>query len=207
MAAFPDVIAAQLRGATVRCADLVRFDFLAGEKRYWPGFGPFTDRNHETWEGVGNVGTVSGVTSGPGQAMDELTFALFGDDTMMEKFQESVNETAGREAFLYQQFFDVRQFDESGNWVDWLPLDEPMVTFWGTMGPLIIDRPLQEPGGQGTRTRAVSIHVVNAFKNRRRPAYSYYSHRDQLARSSDGNDQIFVNASRMASVTVRWPKF
>lgn len=207
MAEFPATIAAQLRGGTVRIADMVRFSFLSGEVRLWSGFSDLKDNNNEVWTGIGNLGQISGVIAGPGQGIDELTFVLFGDTTMMAKFAGSVDETIGREVFVYQQFFDVRQFDETGAWVDWKPLDSPMVLFWGIMGPLTADRPKQDVGDVDPRLRTISVKAANAFVNRRRPSYGFYSHRDQSARSVGNNDQMFVNASRMASITVRWPKF
>lgn len=207
MADFTYTINAAVSGSHVRVADLVRFEFLSQEVRLWSGFAPLLDNNNETWTGVGKMGVISGVVAGPGQGVEEMTFSLFGDDDMMDKFTLSVDETIGREVHVYQQFFDVRRFDESGAWVDWKPLDLPTQIFWGTMGPLIVDIPFQEVGETEPRLQVVSVKASNAFLNRRRPSFGFYSHRDQVARSSGNTDQMFVNASRMASVTVRWPKF
>lgn len=203
---FPDAIAAQIRGAHVRLADLVRFDFASGEVRLWSGFGDLTV-DGEVWQGIANLGQVSAISAGPGEAIEELTYTLFGDTRILEKFQSDAAESAGREARHYLQFFDVRQFDDQGNWVDWDPLDSPFQLFWGRMGPLIASRPIGDPGSIEARTRTISVRAANAFINRRKPAHGFYSHRDQLARSQNNNDTLFVNASRMASITVRWPDF
>lgn len=203
---FPDTIAAQIRGAHVRMADLVRFEFASGEKRVWSGFGDLTV-DGEVWEGLGDLGQVSAVSMGPGEAVEEMTYTLFGTTKILEKFQSDAHESAGHPATHYLLFFDVRQFDEQGNWVDWLPLDHPFELFWGRMGPLIANRPRHDVGATDPRLRSVSVRVVNAFVNRRKPAHGFYSHRDQLARSLNHNDNLYVNASRMASISVRWPDF
>lgn len=207
MADFSQTIKAQMTGNSVRVADLVRFSFLSGEVRLWSGFSNLTDNNGEVWTGAGNVGAISGMIAGPGQGIEEMTFSLFGDADMMSKFAGSANETIGQECKVYQQFFDVRKWDDDGKWVDWQPLDKPVQIFWGTMGPLIADRPRANVGDASQLLRVVTVKAANAFTNRRRPSFGFYSYRDQLARSVGGNDQMFVNASRMASVTVRWPKF
>lgn len=197
------LIEAQLRGAVVRYADLIRFKFKSGERRLFGGFGKLLDCQGEEWTGIGDVGRMSAVSAGPGQAIEELTLSLFGSVEMLAHIEEDTEETIGREVFRYLQFFDIRKFNEAGNWVDWAPLPPRLTIFWGRMGAPFVDRPKVEPGSSTNVSRIVSVRAVNAFINRRKPAYGFFSHRDQQARAP--GDNIFVNASRMADATTTWP--
>lgn len=204
MPAFDDLIEAQLNGAVIRFTDLNRFDFKSGEIRLFPGFGLFVDGNSEIWDGIGKLGQVGAVGGGPGGGIEELTYTLFGDAAMLAHLEADAEEAAGREVSRYLQFCDIRQFDETGRWVDWEPLGEPIQIFWGEMGALSVTRPRVEPGSAQPTPRSISVGAVNAFVNRRKPPLGFFSHRDQLARTG-GTDLMFINISRMANATANWP--
>src|SRR5262245_51421094 len=116
------LIEAQLAGKTVRYADLMRFYFKPGEIRLFQGFGTLIDGNGEEWLGIGRMGKISGQQAGPGGAAEELTLTLAGDERINGDFIGDNEATAGQPAIRYMQFFDVRQFDENGQWVEWQPL-------------------------------------------------------------------------------------
>lgn len=196
------IIEAQLAGLTVRYADLVRFFFKSGEMRLFQGYGRLIDGNGEEWMGIGRLGTISGQQGGPGGSAEELTLSLSGDERLNAYFKEDNEATAGQTAVRYMQFFDVRQTDENGNWVEWKPLGPPLEIFSGTMSPLMSDR--APVSGSAAAARLLSVKVINLFFNRRKPPHGYWSHRDQLART-DGTDNIFQEVSRMVNATVRWP--
>lgn len=206
-APYPQTIAAQLSGAVIKDGFLIRLGFVSGEMRLWSGVFDFTDLNGETWVGAGNVATMSAIAAGPGQAIQEMVFTLFGSADMLSKFESDAANTAGREVNVYQQFFDARRFDDRGNWVEGKALDAPTQMFWGLMGPLIADRPTTQPGDPNPWLRSITMRAANAFINRRKPSYAFYSQQDQIARSVGHNDNMFINSSRMALTTVRWPKF
>jgi hypothetical protein len=198
------VIVAQLAGLTVRYADLVRFYFKSGEMRLWQGHGILVDGNGEQWQGIGRLGRIGAITAGPGGAIQELTLQLFGDERMNRYFSEDAEDSAGQEAVRYLQFFDVRQFDGAGNWVEWHPIGAPLEIFRGEMGPLQSDRPAITDPAQGTGTRVISVKLLNAMINRKKPPNGYWSNKDQLARTN-GTDNIFQKTSEMANASVRWP--
>lgn len=204
MTAFDALIEAQLDGRTIRYADLVRFDFKSSEKRLFSGFGPLVDGNGEQWAGIGDAGKMSAVTAGPGQAIAELTLSLFGSVELLAAIEADADEATGREVFRYLQFFDIREFDDNGHWVDWQPLGVPIQIFWGKMGPPILDRPKVDSASPASTTRIVTVKAPNAFLNRRKPSFGFFSHRDQLARTG-GTDNIFINTSKMANATANWP--
>jgi hypothetical protein len=205
VAEFHQAIEAQLSGATVRAASLVMFDFVSGPVRVWPGFGPLVTGG-ETYQGLGNLGLISAFSAGPGQVVEEMTFQLFADEATLGHFSDDAEESAGREANVYMQFFEIRKEDAIGNWVEWQPLDAPFQVFWGKMGPLTAERPEADENPMDARlTRALSVTASNAFTNRARPAFGFYTDRDQKARHP--GDNMFINAYQMADKRVRWPKF
>lgn len=204
---FEPAIRAQLAGAAVRAAPLVAFDFRSRMTRLWPGFGPLEAGGY-TWEGLGNLGALSQINTGISGSVDEITFTLAAPAEALAYFNDDAEESNGREVSVYLQFFDIRRTDEAGNWVDWLPLGDPLAMFVGTMGPLKVQRDRAEPAG-GRPSRVMSVIASNGFVNRSRPAYAYYSDRDQKARNAiagNPDDNFFVNASRTI-YTVPWPVF
>lgn len=197
------VIEAQVNGTTVSYVELVRFLFKSGEIRVHNGFGPFLDGNAERWEGLDGLGQMGVVSAGQGQAIDEMVFSLASTPAILANLEADAEEAAGRDVYRYLQFCDVRDRNEAGVMVKWTPVGVPFVVFWGKMGALKVDRPKVEGFGNVASTRVLSVSAVNAFVNRKKPAYGFFSHRDQQARSS--TDNIFINASRMADATAPWP--
>ena len=202
MAEFDDLIEAQLAGATVRTSQLVRFDFRSAPMRLWHGFGDLVAAA-EVWQGLGDMGQISAIQSGPGQAAEEMTFTLFGSDGLLANLADDAEESAGRTVEVFLQFFDIRQADAAGAWVDWHLLSSPLAMFYGIMGPLTASR--TGASAEVPAMRSVSVPAVNAFWNRSRPALAYFSDRDQKARSPD--DNMFARVSAYSDGTVAWPQF
>ena len=93
MADFNEAIAAQLAGNTVRVSPLVEFRFASGTVRVWPGFGPLVTTDGQTWTGIGNLGRLSILEAGPGQAASERTYSLFGDETTLANIAADADAT------------------------------------------------------------------------------------------------------------------
>ncbi len=203
MALFHDLIEAQLNGATVRAAGLASFDFKSGFKRLWQGAGTLEVSGHE-WLGIGDMGTLEPIQSGPRGAVEEITMRLTGEAGLLAQIDADADESVGRECNIYLQFFDVRRFDEAGNWVDWQPIDELVTLFFGNMGPLSVSR--QPPSADGRTSRVVSVTIQNSLVNRRRPAFGFFTDQDQKARHSS-TDQIFIKMAEFSEGTTRWPVF
>lgn len=201
---FSAVVQAQLNGTTVAWADLVRFSFKSQEIRLFQGHGTLIDGNGERWRGLGKLGSLSAVNVGSSGAVQELVLALTADVAMLARIRDDADETTGRTMARYIQFFDVRERNELGEWVLGRALDEPVQIFSGTMGPPKLDRTVQQNPDDPPPSRTITVSAVNNLVNRRKPVLSFFSHRDQLARTG-GTDNIFINASRMADTTVRWP--
>lgn len=203
MAVFHELIEAQLDGATIRDAALVKLDFKSGAKRLWQGAGTL-DAGGEKWLGIGDLGTFAPIQSGPRGAVEEITLSLFGDAELLAKIEDDADESVGREAEVFLQFFDVRQINEAGEWVDWQPLDEMISLFWGRMGPFTVQR--QAASGDRQGSRSISVTVQSALVNRQRPAFSFFSNADQKGRGH-ATDNIFSRMSEFSEGTVRWPQF
>ena len=203
MAKFHDLIEAQIDGATVRAAGLVSFAFKSGIRRLWQGAGPLQAAGF-TWEGIGALGTIDSIQSGPRGAVEEMTMRLAGAEGLLDKIDTDADESVGRECNVYLQFFDVRKFDEAGNWVDWKAIDKLTTLFFGKMGPLSVSR---QPSGTDSRVaRVVSVTVQNALVNRRRPVFGFFSDQDQKGRHS-ATDDIFIKIAEFSEGTTRWPVF
>jgi hypothetical protein len=201
---YSETVKAQLRRAVVRKARFVIFDFLSGPVQVWDGTGPIKLAGG-TWQGLGRLGRVSTISSGPALlGSNDVTFELFGDDGLFASIGTDQQESFGRQVGLYTQFFDIRRFDETGAWVDWQPLDDLKRRFLGVMGPLQASVSRIKIGEQ--RLRTISVTAVDAVCNRSRAIPGYYSDRDQAARSP--GDKIASQVARFAS-TVRadFPRF
>ncbi len=203
MAEFPEIIEAQLRGATVRVTPLVSFDFKSGMSRLWQGAGTL-DAGGQEWQGIGALGSMAPIQSGPRGAVEEIEFSLFGDAGLLDNIEADADESVGRECNVYLQFFDLRKTDEAGNWVDWQPLDNMISMFWGRMGPLSVKRQAASETARGSRV--VSVTVQNAMVNRQRPAFGFFSDEDQKARGRAGDD-IFIRVPEFSNATAAWPVF
>ena len=133
-----------------------------------------------------------------------MELSLFGDALLLANIREDNEETVGREAEIFDQFFDVREVDEAGRAVDWATIGDPYSWYWGQMSPVTVK--IDPPGDNGRRMRTVSVNVQNALINGARPKNSYFSDRDQRARSG-GTDQIFISVAQFANGTAPWPIF
>lgn len=198
MADFDDLIQAQLDGAVLRASPLVHFDFRSGPARLWKGFGPLVAGGH-TWQGIGNLGEMSPLTSSPDGAVEEVTFSLFGDDTILSHLLEDAEESDGRLVTIWLQFFDVGRPDAPE--ADWQTLSAPIAVRTLRMGPLTIQR---LPASSDQRaTRIISVRAQSIFVNAKRAVFSTFSDVDQQARSP--GDRIFIRVPEFSEGTARWP--
>jgi hypothetical protein len=203
MADFGEVINGQLAGRTVRFTPLVKFDFASGAMFLWPGAGDLAIGG-DTYQGIGSLGTLSAISQGSAGAIEEMTFAVFGDEGLLEHLQEDAEVSEGRLVTVRVQFFDVRRFDDDGNFVDWKTLNDPWTVFEGNMGPLTVKR--QPPSDDGRATRVVSVSAQNFLIYRgRTPPLAYWSDRAQRAKYP--TDNLFSRMTDYAFAATKWPQF
>lgn len=205
MAEFHEAIEAQIDGANVRCTTLVWFDFKSGGKGYWPGFGDL-DAGGRLYQGTCGLGTLTPMESGPSGGVDEMTFSIAGPPEILQRFPEDMEETIGRDVEVLLQFFDGRKQDpNTGLYVEWRTLDDPMQLFAGKMGPMNVRH---DPGSTTERPmRVVSVTAQNAFINRSRAQFGWFTDIDQKARSPGGDDNMFALVSSLVEGSFEWPQF
>lgn len=202
MADFDALIEAQLSGANVRCTTLVWFDFTSGGKGYWPGFGELV-ADGRLYQGTGGIGTLTPMESGPSGGVDEMTYSIAGPPEILQRFPEDQAETIGRDVEVLLRFFDARRQDEGGNFVEWALLSDPIHVFAGKMGPLTAEH---SPGSTSERPmRQVSVTAQNAWINRSRPQYAFFTDLDQKARSA--GDNMFALTAKLVEGSFEWPQF
>lgn len=204
MAAFDALIQAQLSGVTVRGCNLAVFEFKSGTVRLWPGFGDLVIAG-DVFKGNGSMAALSTISAGVGGAVVEVVASLYGDAAIIANARADNDEATGRIFRVLFQFFDIRQFDEAGNWVEWQPIGSPLSLFVGRMAPLKVKRTAPDPA-RGGATNVISAPAQSVLLNRARPPFKFYSDRDQKSRT-DGTDNMFLRISKYADATAPWPTF
>lgn len=206
---FDAAINAQLAGAKVRVSELVRFDFVGEPMLLWNGAANLKLAG-ETWRGLNGIGAVTPVESSQGGVINSVTFSIAATDEMLAFVPSDNMRVIKRHVRRYMQFFDVREFDGEGNWVNGDPLGIPICFFWGIMGPLSFQRPVARDVRMPQLTQVISVNATNTFQFRSRPPFGTYADRDQKIRSAALNpaarpDQMFINVPTFVEATVRWP--
>lgn len=166
---FSTAVAAQLAGKVVRADILVEFDFANGIRRLYNGFGPLVTNDAKTWEGIGGLGSISGLQQSFNGAALPLDLTVSGVDAGFAA--QARGDRANwymRPVVAYLQFFDE----------GWQPLDSPMAFVLATMRQLEIERTSTDAGMVFT----VSIRAEGPFITRKRPRYGFYSDTDQQQR-------------------------
>lgn len=168
---FPETIASYLQGRRIRFAILVEFQFLSETVRVWSGFGQLITQDLRVWSGLGELGSVEGLSQPIGIVAPQATFRASGvsQEILSKAIQADPSEHFQRPVTVLLQFFTE----------EWQTLDLPYaVSQWS------MDRPSVERtrGEDGEWVRSVTIPAESVFYGRARPAYGYWSDRDQQAR-------------------------
>ena len=190
MSLFDEAIDTYVKGQTVRFAFLLKLDFASDVLRLWTGLGTIT-AGGETWQGTGNMGSITGVEESSNSKAGAVELSLSGADAdILAIFRDEYEaEAKGRRATIYMQFF--RGADD-------IPLDAPAVIWQGVMSQPSIS--LSADG-----TRSVSVTAESLFSQRRRPKYGLLTDADQKSRFAGDRGLEFITALTNKEVT--WPKF
>jgi hypothetical protein len=195
MSLFPDTIAAALGGEKVLCAPLVRFDFTSETMRLWAGYGELETLDGETWQGIGSLGSMSGIEQAINGEAPVATFTLSGIDADIVRLarDEFEAEVLGRQAQVLVQFFGQDDADDPDNQ---RPLDNPYPVWSGRC--LSPSFSFTEDG-----TRRIDLACESLFSLRSRPQYSMYTDADQQRRFA--GDKGFEFVASLVNKTVTWP--
>lgn len=166
---FPSVIAAELGGKTVRCDAFVEIGFANGARRMHNGFGTIETNDGKVWQGIGNLGSISGLQQAINGTAAPLELSLSGVDAgFAAQAKGNRDNWYMRPVVVFLQFFDA----------DWQPLDMPFAVAFATMRQLTIDRRSTEEGMVYT----VTVQAEGPFITRKRARYGFYSDTDQQKR-------------------------
>ena len=193
MPVFEQAILDQIAARQVRRAALVKFEFLSQTMRVWAGVGPLVTTDGETWSGVGTLVNISATSFAPGGAAGQLTIGLDGVDPQIVTLARSErDELAGRFVTLYLQYFDAA----------WQPVGAPKARWLGRMDTLTISLPMPE-GEDGERVRSVTLTAESWAEDRSRPAYGFWSDRDQRKRFP--GDKGLERVAKLQDFVLNWP--
>jgi hypothetical protein len=190
---FPATIKAALGGRTVRASFLVLLDFATTPMRIWTGAGKLQSGGTE-WDGLGQLGSISGLEQAVNGEAPETTFVLSGinSEIMALARDEWADEAKDRLIKVLLQFH---------NEADDRPLelfDEPYAIWAGRM-----QTPRFEL--QGPTTRRITVSAESLFALRSRPTFSQYTDADQKSRFA--GDRGFEFVPGLTNKTVTWPDF
>lgn len=178
---------AAVAGPVARLALLAWFDFEGDPRWYWTGFGPLVTDDGQSWEGTGEVASISGLTMPLGTAAQQVTFALSGVSARVAALarQQSAR-VKGRDCAVFIQLFNE----------DW-SLQGPRRHVWSGS----LDVMTYKFNGDATFT--VELTAESIWSGRRKPAYGFYTDADQQARFPGDRGCEFVGS--LPGKTIYWP--
>lgn len=195
MSFFPETIAAKLAGREVAASLLVWMDFKDTERRWWAGFGDL-NAGGQTWQGTGSMIQIDGLEQALGTNAPRTTFTLSGvDSAIITLARQSSARVKDRACQVYIQFFEIAP---GGDAMPWAPLDQPYTIWSGIMDQMTY-------GSEGASQRRVSLTAESIWTGRRRPAYGFWTDRDQNARFP--GDRGLEQVVNLVNKTIRWPTF
>lgn len=197
MGLFPETIAHALSGGRVDVAWLVRFDFTSETMRLWNGNGQLETVDGAVWEGIGQLGGVSGIEQAVNGEAPQATFTLSGIDADIMRLarDEFEAQVKGRLVYVLIQFFGVDDEDDPDNQ---RPLDAPY-SLW--CGRILSPTFTLDANGE----RSVSIAAESLFSLRSRPNYAMYTDADQRRRFP--GDRGFEFVGSLINKVVTWPDY
>lgn len=188
MGYFSETIAAALAGETVRASFLVHFDFATTPMRLWLGDGTLS-AGGETWQGLGRLGSISGLQGPRNGSAPMTTFALSGvEPSHVALALGSSGEVKGRPVIVFLQVFDAA----------WQTLDQPYAVYSGVLDQIRVK-------AQGPTSRVIEVTAEGLFARRSLPPFGYLTDRDQQ-RLYPG-DRGLELVPTMANKSIAWPMF
>jgi hypothetical protein len=155
-----------VQGESLQATLGVRFDFSTGTRRVWKGNGPLTDGLGHTWEGVGNIGAISGLQLGLGDVTEPLTFELSGLDASFASVAVDQSTLRGRDCAVYLIVFNP----------DWTLAENPV-----SLRTAVMDRMVRKIDSQN-RLVSITLTAESFMVTRFRSPNAYLTHADQIAR-------------------------
>lgn len=188
MTAYPALVAAIQRQASLKVAHLVEMRFASGTMHVWTGVGPFRDANGQEWKGIGQLGAIGDFDRQlvPGSTP---VLTLSGVDlNIAARAMAASHEIKGRVFKIFEQYFDL---DTSQ------PVDVPQALYVGLM-----DRATMKTAAS---TATITVTSVTLIHRRRRVGLSDLSDASQqtLYPGDTGCSEI----ARLVQATEIWPGY
>ena len=197
MSLFPTTIATALGGGKVEAAFLLHLAFATEPVFLWQGYGVLHTSDGRTWQGLGALGSISGIEQAVNGDAPEASFMLSGVDAQVVRLarDEFLTEVKGRIATVYIQFFGV---DDAADPDNQRVLDAPYPIWAGRcMTP---DFTFGEDDD-----RSIAISAESLFSLRSRPQFSMYTDADQQHRYP--GDKGFQFVGSLINKVVTWPDY
>lgn len=195
MGFFPQTVAAKLAGREVAAALLCFMDFRDTPRRWWMGFGDL-NAGGQIWQGIGSMIQIDGLEQAMGTNAPRSTFTLSGVDAEIVRLARQASaRVKDRPCQVYIQFFEIAP---GGDKMPWAPLDAPYAIWSGIMDQMSY-------GAEGPTQRRVTLTAESIWTGRRRPAYGFWTDRDQNARFP--GDRGLEQVVNLVQKTIRWPVF
>ncbi len=168
MSILGDTLALLMQAQHVQATLGVRFDFASGTRRVYRGaLGPITDALGHTWEAIGNIGEITGLSLGMGDVSEPLTFELSGlDQSFMATAVDQKTELKGRDCAVYLLMFET----------DWSLAGNPV-----SLRTAVMDRMVRKFDA-GNRLVSITLTAESFLVTRFRAPHAFLTHADQDAR-------------------------
>jgi hypothetical protein len=194
MGYFNATVEAYLNRRSIAGSLLVFMDFVDTPRRWWPGFGDLVAGGH-TWQGTGEMISVSGLEQPIGTSAPQTTFTLSGvDASIITLARNAAARVKGRRVVVYLQCFEIDPANASI--AAWTPLDAPAALWTGTMDQM-------KYSAQGPGERSVTVTAESRWTNRNRPPFGLFTNADQVARFA--GDRGLEQVPDLENKTIRWP--
>lgn len=189
MSLVPDTIDAVLNKRTIRAALLATFEFATGTDRLWAGFGTKVMGDGYAYKGMGQFGSVDGLSSRNDLAAEVMTFKLSGvEPQFVTLAKQSSDDVKNRPCTVFIQFFDEA----------WRPLDQPIALRSAVMDQLQYE-------AVGVDQRNITLTAEGLFAARGQAPFAYYTDRDQNARFA--GDRGLEGVASLQYRVVTWPDY
>ncbi|MBK8199239.1 MAG: hypothetical protein IPK75_12820 [Acidobacteria bacterium] len=188
MSDFEPAIEAQLAGATVVMAVLIKIAFASETAFLWTGVGE-RSFGGERWTGIGSVISISEITRLQNGQADPFEIAVVADEEILRRGLIEFNDEAkDREISVYLQFLDFEA-------------DAPLGPPWQIRDGVMRGASLAVGGD----SMVLSITCDTLSSRRNRPAFGMLTDRDQKARFPDDRGLEFVHDTDGREIL--WPVF
>jgi hypothetical protein len=184
---LPSDVAAVVSSRDPGIAVLIKFDFVSATKRVWTGFGRLNTLDGFSWDGLGELVSISGLAGGLSGAASTGSLGVSG--VSAELLPTAIGE---RDEFLQRPVTLSLQAFSNGALV-------------GNPCPLALRIMTAMDITRSADTRSISISHESPYIGRNNPAFGTYSDRDQQHRYP--GDRFCERVPFLLFKQEKWPSY